>query len=121
VYKYLEFPGSKVEKSILPKYSRRWKFGWSPGTANRLSYLQDNTFFVTEFRRSLRQKMLFILIFFDLRPVAVYAMNGVGVEFGEAGREVAGWDPGLAKPNLLLRIDARLIVQRKTVPKVSLA
>jgi hypothetical protein len=45
-------------------------------------------------------------------------MNGVGVEFGEVGREVAGWDPGLAKPNHLLRIDARLIVQRKTVPKV---
>jgi len=56
--KYLEFAGSKDEKSILPKYSRRWKFGWSPGTANRLSYLQDNTFFVTEFRRSLRQKKM---------------------------------------------------------------
>ncbi len=62
--------------------------------------------------------MLFIRIFLDLRPVAVYAMNSVGVEFGDAGREVAGWDPGRAKPNPLLRIDARLIVQRKTVPKI---
>jgi hypothetical protein len=62
--------------------------------------------------------MLFIRIFLDLRPVAVYAMNSVGVEFGEIGGEVAGWNPGLAIPNLLLLIDARLIVQRKTVPKV---
>jgi hypothetical protein len=75
-----------------------------------------------QFRRFLRQtKCCFFLIFFDLRPVAVYAMNGVCVEFGEVGREVAGWDPGLAKPNFPLRIDARLIVQQKTVPKVFLA
>ncbi len=47
-------------------------------------------------------------------------MNGVGVEFGDVGREVAGWDPGRAIPNLLLHIDARLILQRKTVPKVFL-